>query len=261
MASPPYTTQLQAGLGLIEETRALLELWQPGMSTADLNHEALNSGRFPNISARRIRNIVSECFAPRYLTQDGPPADYLKQLSTVASSRELSQFMLLYTARANTILADFIRDVYWQRYSAGLDSVEKDNAVDFILRGIDDGRTSKRWSDSTIKRVSGYLLGACADYGLLGARSGSGRKINAYRIENRIAAFLAHDLHFAGLGDNAVVSHEDWGLFGLENADVRDELKRVSLQGHFIVQAAGDVIHIGWQYQSLQELIDVFLKR
>ena len=28
-----------------------------------------------------------------------------------------------------------------------------------------------------------------------------------------------------------------------------------------LVQAAGDVIHIGWQYQSLQELIDVFVKR
>jgi hypothetical protein len=261
MASEPYTTQLQAGLGLIEETRALLELWQPGMSSAELNHEALNSGRFPNISARRIRNIVSECFAPRYLAKDGPPATYLKQLTPVASSLELSQLMLLYTARANTILANFIRDVYWQRYSAGLDSVEKDNAVDFILRAIDDGKTSKRWSDSTVKRVSGYLLGACADYGLLGARSRSGRKISPFRIETRVAAFLAHDLHFAGLGDNSVVTHEDWGLFGLEHADVRDELKRVSLQGHFILQAAADVIHIGWQYQSQQELIDVFVKR
>ena len=82
-----------------------------------------------------------------------------------------------------------------------------------------------------------------------------------YRIETHVAALLAHDLHFTGLGDNAVVAHQDWGLFGLEDADVRGELKKVSLQGHFIIQAAGDVIHIGWNYQSLQELIDVFVKR
>lgn len=259
MTSDRYTTQLQAGLGLIQETRTLLDLWQPAMSRSELNQDALNSGRFPNVSARRIRNIVTECFAPRYLAPPGPPAIYLKQLSDIFTSQELAQLMFIFTCRANSILADFIREVYWQRYAAGLEVVEKEHAREFILRGIDDNKTSKRWADGTIMRVSGYLLGACADYGLLGARSGSGRKIIPFRIGSRVTIFLAHDLHFAGSGDNAVVSHEDWGLFGLDNHDVLDELKRASLQGNLIIQTAGEVIHIGWRYQSMQELVDVFV--
>ena len=36
-----YTTQLQAGLGLITETRQLLELHEPGLSVAALTERAL----------------------------------------------------------------------------------------------------------------------------------------------------------------------------------------------------------------------------
>ena len=42
-----YTTQLQAGLGLIEETKQLLQVYQPGMTTVQLYEAALASGRCP----------------------------------------------------------------------------------------------------------------------------------------------------------------------------------------------------------------------
>ncbi len=45
--SGPYTTQLGAGLGLVDETNTLLELWTPGMSANQLNQVALEKGRFP----------------------------------------------------------------------------------------------------------------------------------------------------------------------------------------------------------------------
>jgi hypothetical protein len=54
----PYTTQLQAGLGLVNETKTLLDLWSPGMSATQLHQVALESGRFPTVTARRLRNIV-----------------------------------------------------------------------------------------------------------------------------------------------------------------------------------------------------------
>ena len=63
----PYTSQLGAGLGLVNETKTLLDLWSPGMSANQLHEAALESGRFPTVTARRLRNIVVECFAPRYL--------------------------------------------------------------------------------------------------------------------------------------------------------------------------------------------------
>lgn len=252
-----YTTQLQAGLGLLQETRLLLRIWEPGMTSPALYQAALHSGEFPNVSARRLRNIVRECFAPRYLLADGQPARYLKQLAGALAPAELNQLLFLYTCRANPILADFVRDLFWGRYAVGDDQVTLDEARAFVRRGIDDGKTAKRWSDSTVQRVTSYLLGCCTDYGLLGRRTLSARVIVPYRIEATTAAYLAHDLHFASLGDNALLTHLDWQLFGLGREDVRDELKRLSLRGHLILQSAGEIARIGWKHQHLEDLVGV----
>lgn len=115
----------------------------------------------------------------------------------------------------------------------------------------------KPWSESTVRRVAGYLTGCCADYGMLEHGQKSSRKIIPFHIAPKVAAYLAYDLHFAGLGDNAVLAHEDWALYGLNRFDVLDEIKRLSLKGLLIAQAASDVARISWKYQSMEAVCDV----
>ena len=252
-----YTTQLQAGLGLINETKALLELWSSGMSANQLHQVALESGRFPAITARRLRNIIAECFAPRYLVADGSPARYLKLLSRTLSTPELSQLLFLFTSRANPIFGDFVRQVYWARYAGGYTQLTNDDARSFVERAIDDGKTSKRWSETTVRRVSAYLTGCCADYGLLESGSRSSRRILPFRISYTAAAYLAYEMHFAGVGDNALLNQADWQLFGLAREDVLEEIKQLSLKGLLIVQAAGEVIRISWKQKDMEAFCDV----
>jgi hypothetical protein len=253
----PYTTQLQAGLGLVSETKTLLELWSPGMSANQLHQVALESGRFPTVTARRLRNIVIECFAPRYLVAGGAAAIHLKRLSSTISTADLTQLMFLFTSRANPILGDFVRQVYWGRYAGGYTHITNDDARVFVDRGIDDGKTVKRWSETTVRRVSAYLTGCCADYGMLERGLRSSRRILSFRISPVVAAYLAYELHFAGVGDNTLLTHEDWALFGLAREDVLEEIKRLSLKGLLIVQVAGDVIRISWKQQDMEALCDV----
>lgn len=252
-----YTTQLGAGLGLVYETKALLELWSPGMSASQLYHEALQSGRFPTVTARRLRNIIFECFAPRYLILNGAPAQHLKHVLGAAPSSDLVQLLLLFTARANPILGDFVREVYWVRHAGGYSEVSNKDARAFVERAIDDGNTAKRWADSMVKRVASYLTGCCADYGMLERGLRSTRRILPFRISGLASAYLAYDLHFAGVGDNALLAHPDWQLFGLERKDVLEELKKLSLTGILIIQAAGDVVRISWKQPSMEALCDV----
>ena len=253
----PYTSQLGAGLGLVDETKTLLELWSPSMSANQLHQVALDSGRFQTVTARRLRNIVVECFAPRYLVAGGAPAAQLKRLSVSISTADLTQLMLVYTCRANPILGDFVRYVYWARYAGGHTQITNDEARAFVERGIDDGKTVKRWSESMVQNVSGYLTGCCADYGMLERGRRTSRRILPFRISPSVAAYLAHELHFSGVGDNALLTHEDWQLFGLAREDVLEEIKRLSLKGLLIVQAAGDVIRISWKQQDMEALCDV----
>ncbi len=252
-----YTTQLQAGLGLIPETLELLEIWTPDTSSSQLIDSALESGQFPNVSARRLRNIVSECFAPRLLVGDPPIAEWLKPLSPQLQSRSLNQLFFIFACRANRILADFVRQVYWPSYAAGNTSIEREAARDFVVRANQDGLTHKHWSETTVKRVSSYLIGACRDFKLVDSSGGKKVGISVVRIEPTVSLVLAYLLHLSGLGDNHVLTHEDWELFGLERADVLAELQNLSKQGHFIVQSAAGISDISWTYKSMSELIDV----
>jgi hypothetical protein len=157
-------------------------------------------------------------------------------------------------------LFDFISDIYWNAYSSGQNQLSTDEARLFVIRANQDGKTSKPWGSSMLQRVPIYLIGTCSDFGLLENKKKSARSILPFRIESRVAIFLAYDLHFSGHGDNSVLSHPEWALFGLDRSDVLNEFKRLSLKGWFIIQSAGDVTRIGWQYQSMEELIDAFVK-
>ena len=251
----PYTTQLQAGLGLMEETRQLLYLWQPGMRMTQLYDAALQSGLFRAMAARRLLNVVKECFAPRYLTQGDYPAQYLKMIQGKVPVAAFQQLLFLYTARANPILSDFVREVYWPRYTHGQPAISNDDAREFVRKANQSGKTRQSWSDSTVRRVSSYLTGCCADFGLLEGGTRKVRKIYPFRPEPTTMLWLAHDLHYHNLGDNAVIQHADWQLFGLEPEDVKQELRRLSLKGFFIIQTAGDVSQLSWTYSTWETFI------
>lgn len=72
--------------------------------------KALASGLFPRVSARRLRNIVSECFAPRFMRAPGT-ASALKRLAVNLTRQEFSQLLFLYTARAKTTTRQLLSTV------------------------------------------------------------------------------------------------------------------------------------------------------
>jgi hypothetical protein len=113
-----------------------------------------------------------------------------------------------------------------------------------------------RWSDGTIIRVANYLLGCCADFGLLGKGSRGGREILPFAIAPRVAAWLAHELHGSGIGDETLVAHPEWKLFGLGRAGTLELFKRLALHNWLILQSAGDVTHIGWRYRTMEAFLD-----
>ncbi len=250
-----YTTQLQAGLGLIEETKSLLSIYKPGMTVTELYDAALESGLFPMVSARRLKNIIGECFSPRYLKTDS--ARFLKPISKNAPAHVFNQHLFVFTALANQILFNFIIEIYWNRYAGGRDMLSIDDARDFVSQAVNEGKTQKPWSETTIRRVSSYLIGCCADYGMLSSKRSPVRQIQSIRLEEYTLLFFSYWLHFQQMGDNRIIKHDLWQLFGLTPDDVREELKRISKKDWLIVQSAADVTRISWRFNSLEEVVDV----
>lgn len=253
----PYTTLLGHGLGMVAETRSLLELWIEGIEASELYELALASGRFSQVSARRLKNIVKDCFAPRFMVDHGRPARILQLVSPALTNREFDQLLFVYTCRANPILRDFICKIYWGAYQSGRDAVTNDQAREFVRIAVSNGLTNKPWPEGTIRRVASNLSGCCGDFGLLEGGAKSSRRILPFSIQPRTLIVLAYDLHFSGLGDNQMLASDDWHLFGLERDDVLAELKRQALQSKVIVQSAGAITKISWLFKSVEEISDV----
>jgi hypothetical protein len=255
-AEKRYTSQLGAGLGMLSETLDLLRLWESGMSASQLADRAVEVGLFSRTTARRARNLAVEMFAPRYLMNGGSVASRLKLLAEQRVSGEaLNQLFFLYTARAHQIFADFVTEVYWPKYSAGAAFLNKDDAKTFIVRAWENGRIAKRWSESVTDNVSGYLIGCCIDFGLVGEGTRTQRPIKRFAIRPETALYLAHELHFASLSDAAVVRHPDWRLFGLEGGDVLRVLKTLGHDGHLVIQSSADLVQVSWKYRTMEDCL------
>jgi hypothetical protein len=262
MQAQRYTTQLQAGLGMIPETLDLLRLWEPGMLPTHLADRVIEAGLFSRATARRARNIVIEMFAPRFLADGGEVASRLKVLLEHSVSHDaLVQLFYLQTSRAQRIFKDFVIDCYWPKYSTGALSLGKEEAEKFILRALDNGRMEKRWSDSTRNIMAARLMGCCHDFGLLASNRGKSRPIQRFAIRPEVTLYLAHDLHFAGASDMGLIQHEDWRLFGLETQEVLRLLKNLGHDGHLFIQTSADLVQISWKYRAMGECLHAITQR
>lgn len=241
---------------MVDETLGLLRVVRPGDTPTRLAERVVAQGLFARTTARRARNIVVEMFSPRFLVHGDQPACWLQSLQAANTPTEdLAQLFFLHTARAQAIFADFILQVYWPRYSAGAQVIHRSEAETFIRRALDAGRMRKRWTNSTISRVSAYLLGCAADFGLLEGSGRTHRPIRHFSIRPRVALYLAYELHFAGATDMSLIHHRDWQLFGLAPQEVLAQAKRLANDGHWLVQSSADLIQLSWKYRSMEEAL------
>jgi hypothetical protein len=256
-ATREYNTALCKGQGMLPETIRLLQVWEPGMSATQLAEKVRSHGLIPKATAQRVSDIVSRAFAPRYLDNKGQAAGWLRSLIQRGMSLDrLNQLFLLYTAREHLILYDFIREVYWPRYSANSKFLFREDSVNFIKSAQASGRIKTRWTEGNNVRIGRYLLAALSDFKLIGEAQGDRRPILPFTPLPSTVIYLAHELHFANVGDGQIINHTDWEVFGLSASDVLNQLRRLSGQGRFIVQA-GDIVRISWSCKTMEECLDV----
>lgn len=257
-----YTTALCKGQGMLPETVTLLNEWHPGMESTDLAQHVLETGAIAKGTAGRVKDIVNRVFAPRYLGADEQPVRNLKRLLEAGYGvDELSQILLVYCARTHPDLRDFIVEVYWQRYASGANYLFREDPDVFYRNAYESGKLPHKWTDASRTKIARYLLATLTDFRLLGPAKKDRREIQPFRIAEFTALYLAHELHFAGVSDDALLVHRDWRLFGLEPYDVLQELRGVASRGRFIVQHSGQLLRVAWGFKSMNEFIDAAAER
>src|SRR5690606_22023680 len=166
---------------------------------------------------------------PRYLTPDAGPAARLKRLLEASYGvDELLQLMLLYCARTYPELRDFIVEIYWGRYAAGAGYLYRQDSDVCFRNGYESGKLPQRWTDASRTKIARYLLAALTDFRLVGPAVKDRREILPFAMQEFTALYLVHELHFGGVGDQGLMNHRDWRIFGLEPYEVLQQLRAVA---------------------------------
>jgi len=253
-----YTIRTSKGTALVPETRALLHEWQLGQSGAQLADRSLEIDLLGKATARRVKDIVQRVFSPRFLQPAGPPALYLKNL---AESRPADDWFrdlcLLYSARADRLVRDSVTVLFNRIREEGRLALSIEAVVSFLREAEEEGKMAKPWSSETKRKVGRGLLKILTEFGFLNHRTRGPREIRSFRPHPLALAYLAFDLHFAGITDAGVTGHPDWRIWLLDESAVRDALDDMSRYGLWIFQAAGSVVRITWNVTSMEEAVDV----
>jgi hypothetical protein len=197
--------------------------------------------------------VVRNIFKTRFLEQkiDVPEAIRLMREEYV-SMNIIIQLFYVYTCRANPILGDFVREVYFSKIHKGITNITAEDPKIFIREAIADIRIPTQWSQSTITKVAEHINACLIDFEL----TEKNKTMKPFRLIDLTANYLAHELHFSGFKDLDILYCKDWELFGLLPNEVAQILERLSYKGTFLFQYSGEILKIGWSYSNMKEFIE-----
>ena len=256
-----YTVGIAKGSAAINEMRMLLRHWTPGESHSGFLKRVQETGILGKHTARRTRDMVNQVFRPRLLTPDDRAARALKRfVEAGGDTQTFRELLLLYEARSEALLYDFVTMKFWPACHSGALVVTLDDVLSFFEEGVRAGRLPNPWSEKVQPKVARGVLGALRAFGFIREEKRGHREIVPYRMTDAGVIYLAHELHFRNSTDAAVAEHSDWELFGLNRDQVLNRLDILGPAFELMVQRAGSVVRIAWSYTTMESVIDAITR-
>lgn len=246
-----YTNALGKGCGLVEETLTLLFVCEEH-TTRDLLAQYVHEyNPLSKCSDMRSRDIVKLVFYPRFMKDNPKLVSWLQKIRQKGLMLSLfKQLLMLYCARQNAVMYDFIVNVLNDLRANQTQKLERSQIEAFIKSIVENGKA--QWGETVKKRQVSYIKSVLVDFDMV-ARNGD---ILPYEISNFALLYLMHELHFSGLSDMAIWNHEDWRLFGLDKYSLLQRIMDMNMKGGYIAQCSGELLTISWNFQTMEDFIN-----
>lgn len=249
-----YGVDICYGTCRIEKCLEVLRFWEEGMNASALYRKIQTECASPERTASTVEHFVRELFGHRFLTAEGLAwARVLKRHARTMPKDALIEILCLLTARWDPMFSDFLLMRYWPRVQRGEKAFPESTASDFLSAAAREKRPGAVWSERRFKRICIGLNGLCSGYGLWQKKRAA--KIFVATppvIHPEVALLLACELHERGLSDEEVLSHRDWGFFGLDREGVIRTLSSSRFINVILVQTSADLACISWKKTMLE---------
>lgn len=255
---PKYTSKILKATAQLDDTKTLLSYWDEDLSIEDNFAKIRDLNLLGKSSRSRVEDEL-RIFRQRYFFDDDVSSALSYFVKNNLSSEVLHPILFYFSAKADTLLYDTTTDILDSFTKQGRKFITVDETKQEIQKFVDDGKTTTRWSESTILRVSRHLLATLRDFGMLDGEKK--KKISSIYLPNEAFVFIALFLYNNGNPGVKLVNHPDWRLFFMDPRMVERFLIECHQQGLLNYHGAGSVIRIDFPTTSLTEYADVLTRK
>ena len=246
-----YTTRLLKGGAVLEDTRRIVELWDPQLEPR-ANLERLSA---ENPLGKRSRSRLDDLLywvIQRRFVEPGPhviPA--LRGL--LHDHRAFREACYYEASRDDALVAEFVEARLWDWWQRGRLAVGVDDVLGW-LEGLTDSGRAPAWSDSVRTRLAQGLLSTLRDFGILtGAPRCHRKEFAPPAMTARGFAYVAWREHEQGASSRALATGSVWRRWLLDAADVEMLLNQSARLGVLQFSRAGSTVRIDWRVADLAE--------
>lgn len=247
-----YTSRLLKGGAVVEDTRRVVELWDPGLSPGANLHRLSVENLLGKPSRSRIDDLLYWVVQRRYVEPGPHVIPALKGL--VSDQRAFREACYYETSRDDDLLAAFAGGPMWEWWQQGRLSVDVDDVLGWLHELAKAGKVPM-WSDSVRIRSSQGLLSTLRDFGILaGITKGRRKEIVPPSMTPRGFAYVAWREHEQGASSRALATSSVWRRWLLDDALVEDLFVRSARLGVLRFSRAGSAVRVDWLVHRLAEV-------
>jgi hypothetical protein len=245
-----YTSKIIKAGALLADTKTLLSHWDVGASLQQNMERLRLENLFGKASRSRVEDILA-IFRQRYLTEKSVTKALVVLVNNGFSTAALNRILYFHAARADHLLYDVVTELLLPLKSQGITDIGVVEVEKVVATWVREGRTTRPWSEATIRRVTQGLLSALRDFGVL-AGAVNKRIAPAY-LPMEAFAYVVFYLKQRQPSGAKLIELPDWKLFFLPPEGVERFLVEAHQHRLLEYHAAGTVTRLTFPVHTLEE--------
>ncbi len=257
-AATVYTSKIIKAGALLGDTKTLLAHWDESQPVRENLDRIRRENLFGKASRSRVEDILA-IFRQRYLSDEAVTKALVILTKGGFPAASLDRILYFHAAQSDSLLHDAVTQILLPMHSHGMVDVDVADFEKAVVKWVNEGKTTTKWSDITIRRATQELLAALRDFGVL--QGASNKRIAPAFVPIEAFAYLAFYLKQRQPSAAKLLELTDWKLFFLPREGVERSLIEANQHNLLEYHAAGTVTRLTFPVETLEEYANVLARR
>ncbi|QLG49572.1 BrxA family protein [Natrinema halophilum] len=240
----------------IDETKRILRTYVECKSYEELEKRIVDDNILNKDTEEYRTNILREVTRRHVPSKETYRETPLMRIVAANVRSDVTDWCLYYEFAQDPFIRFVTLDFLYPEFERGTLAVQATDIVTFIESIQDDYADLRDRSESTINEAATKYLTALRNYGLL---EGTQRKKFAVTyVPDEAVAYVVYRLFQKGAKSaSAVIEHDDWKLFLMNESEVQRRIRDISPQ-YVSYEKRGSTERLITKHDSIVDLIDAF---